>query len=336
MPASDQLARADVTARPGCGQILRWTGWSCHLRTGHVRAVRPDKMDVAFKAAHCAHWYRDVTAARARPSFFPTSPRVAPDVGDAEVLIPGRCRAPAPPPCLRRPVLLASTPALRWWRPSRRASLGPKARVECGAQQAQPPGAASVGTLAAGAVADGVARFVWTPAADARAPVLVPSPSDVTPASPTSPSSASLRRPHRAGHRHQAVRVTVEVAGNRFGRRGDPRSTPDSGGGPPNVHGPGWWPSCRTEQGPGAPHRVPSPGCWPSPPAERGRAAGARPARRPRHRESPGTELVAEGEGGHRAAGAKAAPDPALPGRRPAHPVAARPSTARSATPTWR
>ena len=125
-----------------------------------------------------------------------------------------------------------------------RVVLGPKARVEITVRDAGPGlrGAVSMGTLAPGPQAEGVRRFIWTPPADARAPVLVllafwdvetPTLSDITVL-----GLPCAGRTELAIDTEPFAKVTVEVAGSRFG----PRKADGQGRlrvpveVPPNIH----------------------------------------------------------------------------------------------------
>jgi hypothetical protein len=125
-----------------------------------------------------------------------------------------------------------------------RVVLGPKARVEITVRNAGPMlrGVASAGTLAPGTEAEGVRRFIWTPAPDARAPMLVllafwdveaPTLSDVTVLGLPCAGRTELAIDTEPG-----AKVTVEVAGTRFGpRKADPQGrlrVPVEV--PPNIH----------------------------------------------------------------------------------------------------
>jgi hypothetical protein len=132
------------------------------------------------------------------------------------VLIPALLTLSALTPAQAAPVVEAE--------PSR-LILGPKARAEITVRGAGPGlrAAVSLGTLDSGVSGDGYTRFVWVPPADARAPALVlfafwsgdaPSLSDITVLSLPCAGRTELSIETEPG-----ARVTVEVAGARFGPR---------------------------------------------------------------------------------------------------------------------
>src|SRR5262249_10935039 len=132
------------------------------------------------------------------------------------VLIPELLTLSALTPAQAAPVVEAE--------PSR-LILGPKARAEITVRGAGPGlrAAVSMGTLGPGVSGDGFTRFVWTPPADARAPALVlfafwsgdaPSLSDITVL-----SLPCAVRTDLSIETEPSARVTVEVAGARFGPR---------------------------------------------------------------------------------------------------------------------
>ena len=106
-----------------------------------------------------------------------------------------------------------------------RVVLGPRARAEITVRNAGPGlhAAVSMGTLSAGTSGGDFTRFLWTPAADVRAPTLVlfafwsvdsPTLADVTVLG--LPCSG---RTELAIETEPSAQVTVEVAGGRFGPR---------------------------------------------------------------------------------------------------------------------
>jgi hypothetical protein len=132
-----------------------------------------------------------------------------------------------------RPVLLPSLLTLAALTPAQAAPvveaepsrlvLGPRARAEITVRNAGPSlqGAVSIGTLTPGTSADDFVRFLWTPPADAHAPTLVlfafwsgdsPSLSDITVL-----SLPCAGRTELSIETEPSARVTVEVAGSRFG-----------------------------------------------------------------------------------------------------------------------
>jgi hypothetical protein len=134
-----------------------------------------------------------------------------------------------------RPVLLPSLLTLAVLTPAQaapvveaepsRLTLGPRARAEITVRNAGPGlrGVVSIGTLTPGTSGDGFTRFLWTPPTDARAPTLVlfafwsgdaPSLSDITVLSLPCAGRTELSIETEPG-----ARVTVEVAGARFGPR---------------------------------------------------------------------------------------------------------------------
>jgi len=104
-------------------------------------------------------------------------------------------------------------------------TLGPKTRAEITVRDASPSlhGAASVGTLSPSGSGEGFTRYVWTPPADARAPLLAlfafwigdaPTLSDITVL-----ALPCAGRTELSIDTEPSAKVTVEVAGARFGPR---------------------------------------------------------------------------------------------------------------------